>query len=162
MDPSTIEVEVQIDDPFAGQVDPDSLERCAWATLRHQRVGGAAALTIVVTGDGNVRRLNRAYRGIDATTDVLAFGGAEGDGFVTAPGVPRYLGDAIISLPRAKAQAGRAGHPLEAELQLLTVHGVLHLLGHDHAEPAEKSAMRAAQAEILRALGSPVANPMPE
>jgi probable rRNA maturation factor len=68
----------------------------------------------------------------------------------------------IISLPRAKAQAGRAGHPLEAELQLLTVHGVLHLLGHDHAEPAEKSAMRAAQAEILRALGSPVANPMPE
>jgi probable rRNA maturation factor len=162
MDPSTIEVEVQIDDPFAGQADPDSLERCARATLRHQRVGGPGALTIVVTGDGNVRRLNRAYRGVDATTDVLAFGDAEGDGFVTAPGAPRYLGDVIISLPRAEAQAGCAGHPLEAELQLLTVHGVLHLLGHDHAEPAEKTAMWAAQAEILRALGAPVADPTPE
>jgi len=162
MDPSTTEVVVQIDDTFAGQADPGSLERCARATLSHQRVGGPVALTIVVTGDGNVRRLNRAYRGVDATTDVLAFGDAEGDGFVTAPGVPRYLGDVIISLPCAKVQARRAGHPLEAELQLLTVHGVLHLLGHDHSEPAEKAAMWAAQTEILRALGVPVADPTPE
>jgi probable rRNA maturation factor len=162
MSPAAIEVEVQIDEPFQGRADAATLASSVRATLRHQRVSGPAALTVVVTGDGNVRRLNRTYRGVDATTDVLAFGDAEGDGFISPPGVPRYLGDVIISLPRAEAQAARAGHPLEAELQLLTVHGVLHLLGHDHAEPADKVVMWAAQAEILQALGAPVADPAPE
>lgn len=162
MSPAVIEVEVQIDEPFGGRANADTLARSARATLRHQRVNGPAALTIVITGDGNMRRLNRAYRGVDATTDVLAFGDAEGDGFVSPPGAPRYLGDVIISLPRAEAQAARAGHPSDAELQLLTVHGVLHLLGYDHAEPAEKAAMWAAQAEILHALGVPIADPAPE
>jgi probable rRNA maturation factor len=64
-----------------------------------------------------------------------------------------YLGDIAISLPRATAQAEAAGHPVAAELQLLTVHGVLHLLGHDHAEPEEKAAMWAAQAAVLATLG---------
>jgi probable rRNA maturation factor len=56
-------------------------------------------------------------------------------------------------VPRAEAQAEAAGHPLESEVQLLVVHGVLHLLGHDHAEPDEKARMWKAQAEILEGLG---------
>jgi probable rRNA maturation factor len=65
----------------------------------------------------------------------------------------RYIGDILISIPRAQSQADAAGHPLESEVQLLVVHGVLHLLGHDHADPAEKNRMWKAQSEILDSLG---------
>jgi probable rRNA maturation factor len=152
MSPSEIEIEVQIDDNFADRVDPDALTRSAMATLRHQDVTEPVALTLVITGDGTVRRLNRTYRGVDTPTDVLAFGSEGEDGFGIVPTAPRYLGDVIVSFPRAEAQANDARHPVEAELQLLTVHGVLHLLGHDHADPDEKAIMWAAQAEILGGL----------
>ena len=147
MTPPTIEI--QIDADFAGQVDAGGLRQAALATLRHQGIEGAAELTLVVTGDETVRRLNRSYRGVDAPTDVLSFGNEEQDGFVTAPDAPRYLGDVIVSFPRAEAQAAQAGHPVGDELRLLAVHGVLHLLGHDHAEPGEKAVMWVAQEEIL-------------
>ncbi|NTU56417.1 MAG: rRNA maturation RNase YbeY, partial [Anaerolineales bacterium] len=65
----------------------------------------------------------------------------------------RYIGDILISVPYAVKGAAKAGHPVEAELQLLVVHGVLHLLGHDHAESKEKKKMWKAQAEILESLG---------
>lgn len=151
-------VEIQVDADFADRVDADRLRQAALATLRHQGLGGPAELTLVVTDDGTVRRLNRSYRGVDAPTDVLSFGNEEQEGFVTAPDAPRYLGDVIISFPRAEAQARQAGHSVEAELGLLTVHGVLHLLGHDHAGPGAKAVMWAAQADILRDLGVSVAN----
>ena len=61
----------------------------------------------------------------------------------------RYLGDMLISVPRAANQAQATGHPLETEAQLLTVHGTLHLLGYDHAEAEEKTRMWKAQAEVL-------------
>ena len=95
--------------------------------------------------DAGLRSLNRRFRGEDRTTDVLSFAG-EGD----------YLGDIAISVPRARTQARAGGHSLEAELQLLVVHGVLHLLGHDHASPAQRRAMWAAQDAILEKLGLPL------
>jgi probable rRNA maturation factor len=96
-----------------------------------------------------MRALNRSYLGIDAPTDVLAFPASELDPETGR----RYLGDVLLSLPRAERQAKDAGHGLEAELQLLVVHGVLHLLGYDHASPDEKARMWAAQAEVLGRLG---------
>jgi len=158
--PSPVQVEVQIDDNFIDQVDAKLLERAAVATVHHHGVSGAVAMTLVVTGDGAVRRLNRAYRGVDATTDVLSFGDQEDD-FVLPPDTPRYLGDVILSFPRAAAQAREARHPVHAELALLTVHGVLHLLGHDHAVIDEKTKMWMAQSEILALLGVPIAR-LPE
>lgn len=160
MDQREIRVEVQIGDTFRDRVGPDIFTRSAEAVLRYQGVKGPAELTLVLTGDESVRQLNRTYRGVDAATDVLAFGGAEDDGFVTPREAPRYLGDVIISFPRAEAQAQNVGHPVEAELQLLTVHGVLHLLGHDHVAPDQKAVMWAAQVEILSELGAPVVGPM--
>jgi len=62
------------------------------------------------------------------------------------------LGDVVIACPRAQEQAVEAGHPLAAEIQLLVVHGVLHLLGYDHAQPEEKAVMWARQDEILHTL----------
>lgn len=139
-------ISIEID---AGLTFPQALlEQAARATLD---LAGApdADLTLVLTDDARVRTLNREFLGRDAPTDVLSFPADETDPETGR----RYLGDVIISLPRATEQAGEYGHPVEAEVQLLTVHGVLHLLGHDHAEAKEKARMWAAQAEALEQLG---------
>ncbi len=128
--------------------DPALLERAAQATLDLQAALDAD-LTLVLTEDEQVRELNRLYRGVDASTDVLAFPAGEPD-----PETGRlYLGDVILSVQRAASQAAAGGHSLEAELQLLVVHGVLHLLGHDHAGGEDKARMWAAQSEVLEHLG---------
>lgn len=130
------------------------LERAAQAALENQSASVDAEITVVLTDDTHIRALNRDYLGIDAPTDVLSFPASEIDGSEINPetGSP-YLGDILISLPYAARSAAKAGHPLEAEVQLLVVHGVLHLLGHDHARVREKARMWKAQAEILEALG---------
>lgn len=138
-----IHIDSEIDFPKA------LLERTARAVLTHQKQSPDADLSIVLTDDARLKRLNRDYLGIDAPTDVLSFPASESDPQTGSP----YLGDVLISIPRAKAQARVAGHALEAEVQLLVVHGVLHLLGHDHAEAKEKKKMWKAQAEILDHLG---------
>ena len=89
----------------------------------------SADMTIVLTDDAQLHELNREYLGVDAPTDVLSFPAAESDPETGTP----YLGDILISIPRAKQQAEAAGHSVEDEVQLLVVHGTLHLLGHDHA-----------------------------
>jgi probable rRNA maturation factor len=126
---------------------PDLLERAALAVLTHQSTDGD--LTIVLTDDAQLHGLNRDYLGIDAPTDVLSFPASETDPETGR----RYLGDILISVPRAEEQAHAAGHALQAEVQLLAVHGTLHLLGHDHAGAAEKTRMWKAQAEVLERLG---------
>ncbi len=129
--------------------DPDLLERAARLTLESESVDLDSDLTIVLTDDAQLHDLNRDYLGVDAPTDVLSFPADEED---PETGV-RYLGDILISIPRARQQAEAAGHPLEAEVQLLVVHGALHLLGHDHAEAKEKARMWKAQAEVMSKLG---------
>jgi probable rRNA maturation factor len=108
-----------------------------------------ADMTIVLTDDAQLHELNREFLGVDAPTDVLSFPASESDPETGTP----YLGDILISIPRATEQALAAGHSVEAEVQLLVVHGTLHLLGHDHAEAEEKARMWAAQAEVLSRLG---------
>ena len=88
----------------------------------------------MLTDNPHLQELNREYLGMDAPTDVLSFPASETDPETGA----RYLGDILISIPRAEEQAQSAGHPLEAEVQLLVVHGVLHLLGYDHAEARKR------------------------
>jgi len=146
-------IEVQIDEQFQAQIQPEPLRRAALASLIHRRVEEPCELAVVVTDDEALRELNRRYRGMDAPTDVLAFPDETRGPFVGAPGFPRYLGDVIISFHRAEAQAAEAGHDVQAELQLLVVHGVLHLLGYDDEAEDQRAQMWAAQAEILRALG---------
>jgi probable rRNA maturation factor len=126
---------------------PDLLERAARATL-DLSAAPDADLTLVLTGDEQIRALNRDFLGRDAPTDVLAFPSEETDPQTGR----RYLGDVILSLQRAREQAAARGHTLEAEASLLVVHGVLHLLGHDHAEAQEKARMWAAQAQVLASL----------
>jgi probable rRNA maturation factor len=106
-------------------------------------------MTIVLTDDAQLHELNREYLGVDAPTDVLSFPASEADPETGTP----YLGDILISVPRAKQQAEAAGHSVEAEVQLLVVHGTLHLIGHDHALAGEKARMWKAQAEVMSGLG---------
>ena len=129
---------------------PASLfENAVYAALKHQKESPDVDLSIVLADDARVHELNRDYLDVDAPTDVLSFPASETDPETGA----RYIGDIIISVPYAAKGAVKAGHPVESELQLLVVHGVLHLLGHDHAEPKEKARMWKAQTEILESLG---------
>ena len=125
------------------------LEQAALAALQHENQPSESELSIILTNDSKLHELNLNYLGVDAPTDVLSFPASETDPETGA----RYIGDILISMPRAQAQADVAGHPLESEMQLLVVHGILHLLGHDHAEAEEKARMWKAQAEILEHLG---------
>jgi len=109
---------------------------------------------IVITGDATVRDLNRRYRGEDAPTDVLSFAfGVDAEEFVLPPGKSNRLGDVVISLPAARRQAKQARHSLEREVAVLLVHGLLHLLGYDHATDDDARVMESHQAALLTSLG---------
>ncbi len=110
-------------------------------------VPAEAELAIRITGDRELRRLNRSFLGIDATTDVLSF----------PSGAEDYLGDIAISWPAVTRQAAEHGHSEESELALLCVHGLLHLLGRDHDSPEEERAMWAETYAGLAAAGVSVA-----
>jgi len=146
-------IKVQIDARFRALVQSETLHRAASETLLHEQVEEPCELAVVVTDDRALHELNRRHRGVDAPTDVLAFPDETHGPFVGAPGLPRYLGDVIISFQRAQAQAAEAGHDVQAELQLLVVHGVLHLLGYDDLAQEERVEMWVAQAQVLQALG---------
>ncbi len=91
-----------------------------------------------------MRSLNRRYRGKDKTTDVLSFPAREG----TFSNIqPHVLGDIVISVPRAKLQAEAAGHGLSREIEILLIHGLLHLLDYDH-ERSEREAQRMKRREL--------------
>jgi probable rRNA maturation factor len=128
----------------------DALEDAAEEALYQTEAAGDAELTIVLGSDELLQTMNQKYLEIDAPTDVLSFSADFTDPDTEA----NYLGDIIISVPRAASQAEASAHPLQDELQLLVVHGVLHLMEYDHAEPDEKPTMQEMQDAILKALGS--------
>ncbi len=124
------------------------LAQAAKSALEQQQAEPSSEMSILLGDDKLLSRLNQQHLGKGHPSDVLSFPGNEINPETGKP----YLGDIAISLPRAKAQAKEAGQELDAELQLLVVHGVLHLLGHDHANQEERTRMWAAQNEILASL----------
>lgn len=130
-------------------VDKSILLLAAQVVLNLAKVENKSDLGIVIGNDVLLHQLNLKYRQVDSTTDVLSFPSGEVDPDTTN----FYLGDVVISLPRAQDQASTEGHSLADELQLLVVHGTLHLLGYDHAEIEEKKIMQDAQDNILNLLG---------
>lgn len=154
-------ISVQISDDPAIPIPPEAgihLERAAQETLLKAGAQTTASLSIVVTGDAQIQEMNRQYLGIDAPTDVLSFSSNE----IDPDTGESYLGDILISYQRALEQAQAGGHPVVDELQLLTVHGLLHLLGYDHDLPAEKERMWAVQAEVLQRLDCSISGPSVE
>jgi probable rRNA maturation factor len=144
-------IELEVADLLSPSPDPAilqkaNLERAAQEALRFTSTSLDSGLTILLTDDAQLRQLNRQFLGIDEPTDVLSFPAGHLDPDTNTT----YLGDIILSYPRAADQAAAAGHPVEEELRLLVVHGVLHLLGYDHAEPEDQTEMWEAQDRILK------------
>jgi probable rRNA maturation factor len=139
---------------LAAGVDLDGVETVLQAGARMLKIPDQMVTVLTLTGDAHLQEYNRRYRGVDEPTDVLAFAAQEkpvDQRFHAPPGTERWLGDIVISLPRARQQAREAHHPVNDEVRLLAVHGFLHLLGYDHAEADEEIAMTALTNRILKA-----------
>ncbi len=126
--------------------------RAALAALDSAENGRSVEVCLVLADDACLRRLNRAYRGIDKPTNVLAFGGYD-----KAPGARAAPGDVVLAHETVTGEARAGGIALADHVSHLVVHGVLHLLGHGHERPAEARRMQRAEAAILAGLG--VADP---
>jgi len=112
-----------------------------------------ATLSIVLADDALVRALNRDYRDSDKTTDVLSFSFVP-PGSPADPAARLFLGEIYLSVETARRQARAARRPYAREIAHLTLHGILHLLGHDHARAAERRRMRGEERRLLRLLSA--------
>lgn len=129
----------QADSGQAPDVDVDRLQRLARHVLTDRRVPDGMELSVLCVDADDIGRLNAHHMGKEGPTDVLAFPmDLPGE---TLPGEPSILGDVVLCPSVAAAQAAEHGKTFKAELDLLLVHGILHLLGHDHAEPTERAEM---------------------
>lgn len=141
-----ISVEADVDPQGA---DVGALERLAAEVMAGESVGGHTGLTVLITADDEMQRLNLAFLGVDAPTDVLSFPD-EADDFIVGDDTEPYLGDIAIGIETAVRQAAEHGHSVDAELAHLLVHGILHLCGYDHETgPEDEARMRAREEHYL-------------
>ena len=150
--PGTVSIEVSNESGVA--VDESSIASVARHVLATMRVNPAAELSVMVVTTEVMTELHERWMDEPGPTDVMAF---PMDDLIDesrrpdAPEIgPALLGDVVLCPSFAAAQAAKARHSLADELHLLTVHGVLHLLGYDHAEPEQEREMFGLQAELLR------------
>jgi len=161
-DAARVEVPIRVADPAwkaAGGICA-TIRRAARAVIRELAAtgpeesgrvkSGPVEISVLLTGDAEVRGLNRDYRKVDAATNVLAF--ASGDPR-PAPGAPRLLGDVVLAYGTVRREAEERKLDFSHHLAHLVVHGVLHLLGYDHLAAAEAEAMERAEVQILANLG---------
>ena len=151
-----------------GRLSIPCIKRSVRAAARLEGFSAPFEVNVLITNDEGIRKINRAYRGVDAPTDVLSFPmhifipGGPGE---TERGEDQYhravdpntgvvlLGDIVMSAEQVIRQSGRYGNSRERETAYLTVHSVLHLLGYDHTDEAvNKKIMRAREKEIMRYL----------
>ncbi|MCW6702374.1 rRNA maturation RNase YbeY [Anaerococcus sp. NML200537] len=137
-------------------LDLDQIEAMAYKTieevLRVEDFTSDVEVSLTLVDKDEIHTLNRDYRGVDRPTDVLSFP-MDDEIFPGEEDVDLILGDIVICLDIAKAQAEEYGHSLERELSYLICHSTLHLLGYDHMEEDEKAIMRGKEKEIMKNLG---------
>ena len=133
------------------------VRRCCHAALVLENFEGSAEISVSFVNDAQIRELNKKYRDIDASTDVLSFPLGENGKYDVNPDTgAKVLGDIVISMQHAVAQAAEFGHSLQREVAYLTAHSMLHLLGYDHEEGGlQKIRMREKEEAILIRLGLP-------
>ncbi|HXG78294.1 MAG TPA: rRNA maturation RNase YbeY [Methyloceanibacter sp.] len=158
--PAGIPLEVEVvrhDDAWAAAgVTETALKRAAQAAFRtaRPRARGSHRITLVLAGDEEMRRLNRTFRGKDASTNVLSF--PSGDAIAE----PGFLGDVVLAHGTVAWEARQRNIPLKDHAAHLVVHGTLHLLGFDHADDAQADEMEQLERKALAALG--IADPYAE
>lgn len=129
-------------------VEQARLMKMAAAVLQAEGCAANTEVSILLTDDESIAGLNSEYRGVEGPTDVLSFSQHEGEDDFAPGGEENLLGDVVISVETAERQARERGAELDEELDVLLAHGLLHLLGYDHAEPEEAERMFAIQAEL--------------
>lgn len=154
-------VETELETPFPHE---GFLRQCITKALELENVTMPCEINVLITDDSGIHQINLEQRQVDAPTDVLSFpmfdltaGQPPVDEKFLDPATQRIpLGDMVLSLERASAQAEEYGHSLQRELGYLAVHSVLHLLGYDHMdEGAQKRQMRQREEAIMNELGVP-------
>jgi len=169
------EIDISVDEPYQQELSEVWLRTVMEAALVEALPQGEPAqVGLMVTDDKTVQELNRQFRGLDEVTDVLSFSAShsghwEGDpqesdeaspesvdseelNFVLPPGETYPLGEVIISFPQTIRQAQERNGPVEQELALLIIHGVLHLVGYDHMEHEDEAQMQAKERSALAAV----------
>ena len=132
----------------------DKIREAFDSVLKNEGVSDDAEITVTFVGDRKIRELNRQFRNIDRSTDVLSFPLGENGVYDTDPETERLmLGDVVISLEHAFSQAKEFGHSADREIVYLSVHSMLHLLGYDHMEPTEASVMREQEEKTMTEIG---------
>jgi probable rRNA maturation factor len=133
------------------------LRRAIEATLAYEHYNNDVQVSVTLTDDAGIHELNARFRGVDAPTDVLSFPLFDFEGDTDEPPIDEMenmLGDIVLNLDRAHAQADEFGHSFEREAAFLTVHSMLHLLGYDHeTSEQDDEDMRARQRDIMQAMG---------
>lgn len=149
----TLLVELSVEDPaWAAVADLETLaEHTLTVALDEsgETLSGEAEVSCLFCDDAAIRALNAQWRGQDKPTNVLSFPA----GGPPAAGTVRLLGDIVLGFETVEREAREEGRPIEAHVVHLLVHGLLHLLGHDHAEPSEAEAMEALETRIMHKLG---------
>lgn len=132
------------------------VERLLQHAATKQNIEDGSELSVTFVTDAAIHDINKQYRQKDAPTDVISFALeelGEGETAIIGDGMPRILGDIIISVERTEQQAEEYGHSFERELGFLAVHGFLHLLGYDHMNEEDEKEMFGLQDEILQSFG---------
>jgi len=142
-------INIVINEDYAEFVKEDLLTAAAETVIQLSQIQDEIEMSVVIQSDDDLHDLNRQFLGIDAPTDVLSFPADE----IDPDSGLRILGDVIISYPRAAEQATAAGETVDDEIQLLVIHGTLHLLGYDHTTSEEKQTMWELQRKALDQLG---------
>lgn len=151
-----IQIEVSVSESIPFAPNETFIRQVAAAVLEREGPFDQAEVTIRITDDAEIRELNRTFRDIDGSTDVLSFGTQPdtGDRWLVLPGdMPDQLGDVVINLAAAQRQAARYGHSEAREVAWLIAHGILQLLGYSHEFPAPAQVMRRREEQVLRELG---------
>ena len=138
-------INIIISEAYASRLSQYLIRETAQAVFEHQEVSDPSTLSIVIDDNQKLKDLNRQFRSIDSTTDVLSFSSGE----IDPETGQEYLGDIIISWQKAEEQARTSSQSVACEIRLLVVHGILHLLGFDHATAEEQKEMWAIQNQIL-------------
>jgi len=150
-----VAVEFAVEDTLGASWDRSRIGALVRSLIEPELRRADYRVSLHLVSDETIRALNQEHRGKDAHTDVLSFPLHDPNGmrFVLPPGEPVNLGDVVVSYPRAVEQASQFGHSVDRELGYLVAHGVLHLLGYNHEEDAERRVMRRKEEEALAPLG---------
>ncbi|MFC7364807.1 MULTISPECIES: rRNA maturation RNase YbeY [Bhargavaea] len=152
----TLTIDMLDETGTVGEKDQQLVLRLLEHAAEMEKVG-EAEVSVTFMDDESIRTINRDYRDKDRATDVISFAleeSVEGEMAINGPeGMPRLLGDILISTETADRQAGEYGHSREREIGFLALHGFLHLLGYDHMNEEDERTMFGRQDEILESFG---------